>query len=68
MPKVVVLTSKGGNGHMAACAVLKDIFPDHEIKLVNPIYDIFHKAFDGEDWYGKFIQSSWVRTANFIIR
>ena len=66
--KIVVLTSKGGNGHMSACATLKDIFPFYNITLANPIYDIFHKTFDGEDTYVKFVQNGWVKTANFIVR
>ena len=47
--KIVVLTSKGGNGHMAACSVLKDALPDCEIKLVDPIHDTFVRVLDGKN-------------------
>lgn len=66
--KIVVLTSKGGNGHMSACAVLEDIFPDFEIKLRYPIYEYFHNAFDGEAWYSSLFQSGWTGSVNFIVR
>ncbi|MFH1832361.1 MAG: hypothetical protein ABH827_06195 [bacterium] len=64
--KIAVLTSKGGNGHMAACAVLKDIFPNSKITLFNPIYDEFHNVFDGEDLYVKLFQNGWIRTLNIV--
>ncbi len=67
-PKIVVLTSKGGNGHMAACSVLKDALPDCEIKLVYPIHDTFSHLLDGEEWYGSLLQHGWIRTTNFIAR
>jgi len=66
--KIVVLTSKGGNGHMAACSVLKDALPDCEIKLVYPIHDTFSHLLDGEEWYGTLLQHGWIRTTNFIAR
>jgi len=67
-PKVVVLTSKGGNGHMAACDVLKDMFPEYDIVRINPIYDFFKPVFDGEAMHVSLVQNGWLRTANFIIR
>ncbi len=66
--KIVVLTSKGGNGHMAACSVLKDALPDCEIKLADPINDTFSSILDYAKWYGKFLQNNWIRTSNFIAR
>ena len=67
-PKIVVFTSDGGNGHKTACEVLKETFPDCEIKLVNPIYDFFKNVFDGEGFYNKVIQSGWIHTSNFVAR
>lgn len=64
--KIVVMTSKGGNGHISTCTTLTEIFPSYDIKLVNPIYDIFKKAFDGEDWYVRCIQKDWIRSMNFV--
>jgi UDP-N-acetylglucosamine:LPS N-acetylglucosamine transferase len=66
--KIVVLTSKGGNGHMATCSVLKDALPDCEIKLVYPIHDTFVRVLDGEEWYGTLLKHGWIRTTNFIAR
>jgi UDP-N-acetylglucosamine:LPS N-acetylglucosamine transferase len=68
IPKIVVLTSKGGNGHMATCDVLGDIFSDYKIILYNPIQDFSHKLFDGEEWYIRLLQTGWLRTINFIAR
>jgi processive 1,2-diacylglycerol beta-glucosyltransferase len=66
--KIVVLTSRGGNGHMSACNVLEDIFPDFQVKFRYPIYEYFHNAFDGEAWYSSMFQSGWTRAVNFIVR
>ena len=43
-PKILVFSSKGGNGHMAACATLNDVLPNCDIKLVYPIEDFFKKT------------------------
>ena len=67
-PKIVVFTSNGGNGHKSACEVLKETFPDCEIKLVNPIYDFFKNSFDGESVYNKVVQKGWIRTSSFVAR
>lgn len=67
-PKIVVFTSKGGNGHMAACATLKDVLSDCEVRLINPIDDYFHKTFNGEEWYVSLVQKGWVGMANFVTR
>lgn len=67
-PKIVVFTSKGGNGHMSACATLKDVFPNCEIKLINPIYDFFQSYFDGEAWYNSLFQNGWIGTANLMVK
>lgn len=65
-PKMVVLISKGGNGHIAASAVLKTVFPDFEIVEFNPIHDFFHKLFDGEGLYDWLLQNSWIKFNNFF--
>lgn len=67
-PKIVVLTSKGGNGHMATCDVLSDLFPECEFKFVRPIHDFFQSMFNEEEWYGSFLKNGWIRTGNFIAR
>lgn len=66
-PKIVIFTSKGGNGHMSACDTLKDILPNCEIKLINPIYDFFHTVIDGEAFYNALFQNGWISTANFLV-
>ncbi|MFA5074534.1 MAG: hypothetical protein WC436_00310 [Candidatus Babeliales bacterium] len=66
--KIVVLTSKGGNGHMAACSALKNALSDYELKIINPIHDYFKSIIDGEDFYVSMIQNGWIRTWNFLIK
>jgi processive 1,2-diacylglycerol beta-glucosyltransferase len=73
--KIVILTSKGGYGHMAACATLQKTFPNCDIVLVNPIELAFGfvkklllNKVDGEEAYNSAIGSGWVRTANFLVR
>ena len=65
-PKIVVLISKGGNGHIAASQVLKTVFSDFEVVEFNPIYDFFHKLFDGENAYNWLLKNNWVRFNNFL--
>ncbi|MCF7799402.1 hypothetical protein K9L05_03585 [Candidatus Babeliales bacterium] len=67
-PKIVVFTSKGGNGHMAACRSLEEALPEFELKIINPIYNYFHKIIDGEVWYDTGLQKGWTRTINFLVR
>ncbi|MBD3231585.1 hypothetical protein GF322_02870 [Candidatus Dependentiae bacterium] len=66
--KIVIFTSKGGNGHMSACSVLKECLPNCEIKLINPIYDFFHNIFDGEKWYSNLVKYNYINLTNFIVR
>ena len=73
--KIVVLTSKGGYGHMAACATLQKALPDCDLVLVNPIElafgfvkKLFLNKVDGEEAYNSAIGSGWVNMANFLVR
>jgi processive 1,2-diacylglycerol beta-glucosyltransferase len=73
--KIVVLTSKGGYGHMAACATLQKALPDCDLILINPIElafgfvkKMFFNATDGEGAYNGLLSSGWVSTTNFIVR
>jgi len=40
MKKILVLTSKGGYGHMAASQALKDILTDYEVVITNPFEEL----------------------------
>ena len=75
--KVMVFISKGGNGHMAACNVLKESLPDYDIQVVNPFdivssFNIVKKItggkLDGEQFYVTLVQHNLVRTAGFLAK
>jgi hypothetical protein len=78
-PKKLLSYHKGGNGHTAACSVLKDVLYDFDIKAVNVFTDVIHSfdfiktismgKTDGEGFYNYLLQRSWgISTLNFIIR
>lgn len=67
-PKILIFSSKGGNGHMAACATLKDVLPNCDIKLIYPIEDYFKKTGVGEDSYCSLVKDGWFNTMNFVVR
>jgi processive 1,2-diacylglycerol beta-glucosyltransferase len=74
--KIVILTSKGGYGHSAACKVLQETLTDFDLTIINPFettllkYDVIKKitrdSLDGEGFYNKLLQKGYVRTTNFI--
>lgn len=73
--KIILLTSKGGYGHMAACATLKNILTDYDVSIVNPFeiissLDIVKKISrgksDGEQFYNSLLQNGWIRFMNFF--
>jgi processive 1,2-diacylglycerol beta-glucosyltransferase len=75
--KIMVLISKGGNGHMAACNVLKETLPEYDIMVVNPFdivssFNIVKKVtgnrLDGEQFYVSLVQHNMVRTASFFAK
>ncbi|MFA5074533.1 MAG: glycosyltransferase [Candidatus Babeliales bacterium] len=68
IPKIVILTSSGGNGHMSACKALQQVLPDCEIKIINFIHYYFNNIVDGDRLYDATLQKGWTRTINFIIR
>lgn len=78
MKKIIILTSKGGYGHMAACATLKTILYDYELIIINPFERLFAKRdllkmitfgkVDGEDVYNKLFQGGWIGVLNFVCR
>lgn len=67
-PKIVVFTSKCGNAHMSACTVIKDAFPDCQIKLLYPINDYYRNDFYAEKQQEYLVSNGWIRTVNFIVR
>ncbi len=76
--KIVIFTSKGGYGHMAACSTLKTFLPEYDVKIVNPFEEVFNSLdivkkitfgkLDYEMCYNKLMQNGWTRTINFITR
>ena len=71
-----MLTSKGGYGHMAACATLKNILTDYEVSIINPFettlasLDIVKKITwgrtDCEQFYNGLLTNGWIRFMNFF--
>lgn len=74
--KILMFTSKGGYGHMAACATLKKVLPEYDITIVNPFettlqsLDVVKKItwgkYDCEEFYNSLLQNSWIRFMNFF--
>lgn len=74
--KVIMFTSKGGYGHMAACATLKNILTDYEVSIVNPFetiltsLDVVKKItwgrYDCEQFYNSLLSNGWIRFMNFF--
>lgn len=74
--KIIILTSKGGNGHTAACTVLKDVLSDFDVKAVNAFTDVIHSfdfiktisfgKMDGEGLYNYWLREGWNNTINFV--
>lgn len=75
--KIILFTSKGGAGHMIACATLEKILSDdYDIKIVNPfeeitqgldiVRSITRKKMDGESLYNYMLANGWIRTTNFM--
>jgi len=65
--KIAVLTSKGGNGHMAASNALKDIFSkEYDIVIINPFDRLRKGKWDGENMYNWLLQNEWIRFVNFF--
>lgn len=75
--KIVVLISKGGNGHMAAYNVLKESLPEYDLQALNPFdivssFNVVKKVtankLDGEQFYVTLVQHNLVRTASFLAK
>jgi processive 1,2-diacylglycerol beta-glucosyltransferase len=76
--RIILFTSKGGYGHMAVCATLKDILKDYDVTIVNPFEELLSSydpvkqitcgKLDGEKLYDKMLQGGWIRTLNLLIR
>jgi processive 1,2-diacylglycerol beta-glucosyltransferase len=76
--KIIILTSKGGYGHMAACQALTETLSDtYEIKVINPFEELLSdldfvrsvtfKKTDGEGLYNTLLSSGSIGTANILI-
>lgn len=75
--KIIILVSKGGNGHMAAYNVLKEALPKYDLKALNPFdivtsFNVVKKVtankLDGEQFYVTLVQHNLVRTASFLAK
>lgn len=77
--QLLILTSKGGFGHMAACDSLQSTLgEEYDITIVNPFEEIIEdldiikkitlKKMDGEQFYNKILSSGWINFFNFNAR
>lgn len=75
--KILIFTSKGGSGHMAATAALTKLLgTNYEVSSINPIEKILRAGritktitgkYDTEDLYNKMLNTKWINTLNFSI-
>jgi processive 1,2-diacylglycerol beta-glucosyltransferase len=79
LKKVIILTSKGGSGHMSTSQELQFLLKDtYQVSIINPFEEILSPidfvkkisfgSYDGESLYNSMIQSGWIRTTNFFCR
>lgn len=77
--KILILTSKGGYGHMAATDTLDSILSnDYNIQSVKPLEEILHPVdfvkkisghrLDSEQFYNLVLQKGWTNFLNFSCR
>jgi len=77
--KLLILTSKGGYGHMAATDTLESILsPNYNIQSVKPLEEILHsvdfvkkisgRRLDSEQFYNLVLQKGWTNFLNFSCR
>ncbi|MCB9493472.1 MAG: CDP-glycerol glycerophosphotransferase family protein [Epsilonproteobacteria bacterium] len=77
--KLLIFTSKGGNGHMNGTAALKEMLGDqYDIQVVNPFETIFRSldivrklSFGKSDWeslYNKLYQKGMTNVNNFMCK
>lgn len=77
--KIILFTSKGGHGHMAACDMLaRCLSPPHEVRTVKPLeqlygrYDVVRRLSggrtDGEGMYNALLRRGWIRLSNRLYR
>lgn len=68
--KILVLSSLGGYGHIAAANTLKNLLgEDYEIDVVYPIKDLrFWKVPSGEQIYNFLLAKNLTRVINFMVR
>jgi processive 1,2-diacylglycerol beta-glucosyltransferase len=75
-PKIIVLSSRGGGGHIAASEAIKEILKsDYEVEVFNALSDIFGKVdlisrffrakFTAEDCYNFFLKKRLFFMCNF---
>lgn len=73
--KIIILTSKGGGGHISATHALQSYLgDDYDITVVHPFTEIFHNhdftpyilGKSGEDAYNWFLNNRWHRTISLM--
>jgi len=67
---LLVLSSKGGGGHIAASLTLKKLLEkEFDIHVIYPIDQLRIWGIpSGEQFYNSMLQSGWTRSMNFIVR
>lgn len=70
LKKVLILSSKGGGGHIAAANTLKQLIgQDYELRVIYPIDQLrIWGVPSGEQFYNAMLRNGWVRSMNFIVR
>lgn len=67
---VLVLSSTGGGGHIAAAKALEQLVGDeYELKVVYPINDLRIWGLPAcEQFYNHMLKKGWIRSMNFLVR
>ncbi|MCI0381857.1 MAG: hypothetical protein L0207_02245 [Chlamydiae bacterium] len=68
--KILVLSSRGGYGHVVAAKSLESLLPTHyALHIVYPINELkIWGVPSGESFYNALITNNWNRMTNFIVR
>lgn len=68
--KILILSSKGGGGHLAASNTLQKLIgEEYDLKIVYPINELRIWGVPScERVYNSMLANGWIRTMNFIVR
>ncbi len=67
---LLILSSTGGGGHLAACNTLAQLVgEEYDLKVVYPINELRIWGVPScEEIYNKMLKKGWIRSMNFIVR